>query len=165
MYQTYDIETEPRGDVLTSLLAFCASRSTTALLVIREKDWLNNTARRVLSELEPHLLSKEESSEWPGTRLLSETATVLRYSVTPGFVSVLRNQTDALYQWQQPERPEDLCFLRQDGTTLLVTITHESDAYLELEEDEYREIMRLVPALRLSAHSAQESRNPSTLRG
>jgi len=154
MRQTYDIETEPRRDMLTSLLAFCGARSTTALLIVREKDWLTDAARRVLSELEPHLLSKTESAEWPGTRLFAGSATVLRYLVTPIFVSLLQSQTEGLYQWQQPERPEDLCFLRQDGTPLLVTITHESDAYLELEEDEYREIMRFVPALRLSAHSA-----------
>lgn len=152
MRHTYDIIAEPHDGALAELITFCADRSKEVLLVVREKDWLTDSARRFLSEVSPWLISQEQSSEWPGTCLISATASISKFSITPHFMSILREHVTRLYQWQQPDLPEDLCFIRQDGTPLLVTITHEHDAYMELEEDEYRDFNRLVPSVCLAEH-------------
>ncbi|PIE57119.1 MAG: hypothetical protein CSA34_00450, partial [Desulfobulbus propionicus] len=62
---------------------------------------------------------------------------------------------EGLYEWQQPKQLEDLCFLRQDGTTLLATISHENDDYLELTLEGYREFVRLMPSLRIVQHKCR----------
>lgn len=152
MQQVYDIKAEPRGDLYKSLVEFCAVRSRILLLVLRDVEWLTDSARSLFQRLEPFLLSKQKATEWPGTRLTEGQATVFRYRTAPELVRLIQDATEGLYEWQQPERPEDLAFLRSDETPLLVTISHESDAYLELSEDEHYDMIHALPLLSVSKH-------------
>jgi hypothetical protein len=54
----------------------------------------------------------------------------------------------ALYEWRQPNYPEDLCLLRQDRSPWLVSIAHENDSYLCLSSGKEKEdIIINVPEL------------------
>jgi hypothetical protein len=54
---------------------------------------------------------------------------------------------EGLYEWQQPERPEDLALLRRDGTPLLGSSAHERDGFLVLDEDELERLSLTLPWL------------------
>ena len=102
-------------------------------------------AQRRLSEF---LFAEKEACSWPGTQLHgSRRAIVSHYELNPDSAKILAEIADGLYQWQQPQLPEDLCILRQDGTPWLVSIAHESDAYLELTRDEKAQLADDLPAL------------------
>jgi hypothetical protein len=55
--------------------------------------------------------------------------------------------TKSLYQWRYPDLPEDLCLLRSDETSWLVTVAHEDIGYFELFEDEWLRLQKNLPGL------------------
>lgn len=61
---------------------------------------------------------------------------------------VLADAATSLYAWRQPELPEDLAFLRADGSVVLATIAHERDAFMELAPHEAARASDAVPWLR-----------------
>lgn len=153
MRKTYNIIEEPQGDLYRTLLDYCNAHAQIVLLVLREADWIEHSARAFLEQFRSILISQEQSTDWPGTRLTSGTATIFRYHITPDLIDHLKAKVEGLYEWQQPERLEDLCFLREDGTALLATIAHENDAYLELTSEEHKDLLRLLPALHIVSNS------------
>jgi hypothetical protein len=60
---------------------------------------------------------------------------------------VLRRAANALYEWQQPDRPEDLAFLRDDDTPWLFSIAHEDEAFLVVTERELESTRARLPRL------------------
>ncbi|MBX3128286.1 MAG: hypothetical protein KF718_16295 [Polyangiaceae bacterium] len=67
--------------------------------------------------------------------------------MTDKLVEILVRASDSLYGWQQPQLPEDLAFLRTDGSTVLGTVAHEEDGWLELADQEYSSIVASCGAL------------------
>jgi hypothetical protein len=153
MRHTYDITEEPRDEVYRALVDFCAARAATVLLVLREMDWLDDSARAFISQFQKSALQEQNATEWPGTKLTSRTATLFRYRITPDLIDYLKTNADGLYEWQQPERLEDLSFLREDGSTLLATIAHEHDAYVVMTPAEYKGLSQSLPALHVVKHT------------
>jgi len=100
-----------------------------------------------VGELFSHATSDSESSEWPGTRLLRHNARVIKLPATEEVVGVLLELADSLYSWRHPDLPEDVFFLRADGSPLMGSIAHEADAFLEISPDEESEIVGQVPEL------------------
>lgn len=154
MREIYDIIEEPQGTLYRALLDYCNAHAQIVLLVLREVDWIEPPAREFLERFRSILISQEQATEWPGTRLTSGTATIFRYHITSDLIDYLKTTVEGLYEWQQPECLEDLCFLRQDGTPLLVTIAHENDAYLELTSEEHKDLLRLLTALHVVRHES-----------
>jgi len=77
--------------------------------------------------------------------LLEETADVLTFRLERAVVALLAEHASSLYDWRQPELPEDLCLLREDGDAALVTIAHEHDAYLILSPAELDRLEAEIP--------------------
>jgi hypothetical protein len=102
---------------------------------------------RLLTDLAPFMTEAQRSSEWPGTKLLDGTACVRQFRIDPESVSILQEAVGSLYDWRQPELPEDLCFFASDGEPWLVSIAHETDAYFYLSRQQRVELFRCVPAL------------------
>jgi hypothetical protein len=152
MLKTYDISEEPQDDLYKALIDYCKVYAGTVLLVLREPDWIEPSIPMFLEQFRTILIMQENVKEWPGTKLMGEAATVFKYRLTSDLADYLKNEVNGLYKWQQPQRLEDLCFLRQDGTALLVTIAHENDAYLELTDEEHENILQVLPALKIIDH-------------
>lgn len=154
---TFDLLAEPTGDLYRELLDFAVGECRTALLVVRKSPPLAPQGRELLNRLKPFLASKEESKVWPGTELspgadpqfvaLVETASVYRYDYEPECAEFFKQTTDRLYAWLQPELPEDLCLLRDDGSEWLVTIAHEHDCYLCLSCEEHARLVNAIPQI------------------
>jgi len=145
----FDIVSEPVDGTYRQLLAQCRKYSSTAILVLRDPDDLSPVASGLLNRIQPWCISKDKRSEWPGTIMRNFLATVYTYRLDPALVTELQTVATGLYQWIQPELPEDPCLLRPDGTPLLVTIAHERDAYLIVSQQEVDSLLSTVPGLAL----------------
>jgi hypothetical protein len=100
-----------------------------------------------LARLGPFRIDAVRAREWPGTILLADQALVYSHRVAPGLQQVLQELASHLFEWGHPGAPEDLCFFRNDGSVILVTISHERDAYLLLSEQEFQHLPAKAPHL------------------
>ena len=144
----YTFLTEPRHNAYRELLRLSGAFCSEAILVRRDSLDVSARFEQVMTALRPFIVRIAETSEWPGTVLLTETATVSRFSLYAESIEILSSYADGLYSWRQPDLPEDLCLLRPDGQPFLVTIAHERDAYLDLAE-EAESFLRAASMLRL----------------
>lgn len=143
----YGFAREPRVDEVNDLMYAAHRFCSTLTLVVRPNLGVSERAQTVLDRLSPHLLERKKSSRWPGTELLVDTATVYRFAISAGTLHLLLEWATPLFDWQQPQLPEDLYFLREDGTEWLVTIAHERDAYLSVTPEELTVIEAEYPRL------------------
>ncbi|WP_344234779.1 hypothetical protein [Kribbella hippodromi] len=60
-------------------------------------------------------------------------------------LEVLVSSASSLYDWVNPMLPEDLHFLRSDGSVVLGTVAQEDDAWLQLTPAEYEGIAARIP--------------------
>jgi hypothetical protein len=133
----YSFVREPRGAEYRALIRAIATLSAEVMLVVQDNLGLEVQGGQVLQDLQGSLIGETRSSSWPGTTLIGHEASVFRFRVDENVVAVLTRVAEGLYDWRQPTRPEDPCFLRSDGTAILSTIAHERDAVLEIDGPEY----------------------------
>lgn len=136
---------EPRGNVYKALLQYACDNYPFFQLVVRPELEVNENGERVQEELSAFEISRTKEKEWPGTILFTEEfATVVRYNLNEQSSEILERTVQGLFDWQQPDCPEDLCILRSDGSPWLVSIAHEGYAHLEITEDEKVELFNLL---------------------
>jgi hypothetical protein len=145
----FDLLAEPIGDLYQDLLDFAVGECGIALLVLHKTPPLSEYGAAVMAQLERFLRSREQSHTWPGTEIdpSGEPASVFRYDYGPECAGVLKQATNRLYGWVQPELPEDLCLLRGDGSHWLVTLVHDHDGYLCLSPEEKDRLVEALPRI------------------
>jgi hypothetical protein len=148
--RNYSIKTEPRDHVYRSLFSLALKWCDTFILVMANERLLHASGRDTLHRLQPFLIARTQESEWPGTKLVGPTATVSRFKLCDETVAILGSVCSGLYDWVEPQLPEDPCMFRADGTPWLVTIAHERDAYMPLSEAERRVVRDHLPGLALA---------------
>jgi hypothetical protein len=136
----FTLTKELEGEELKQFLDICAKFCKKALLVIQPGLEFSEKAKIFLGKMEKYVIEDECKSEWPGTRLYGDKAEVRIYRLCPGSLDLIKTGVDKLYQWQQPDNPEDLCFLRDDNTPFFITIAHEHDSYLEITAKEKKKL-------------------------
>jgi hypothetical protein len=143
----YVLSGDPCGPEYQSLVEYCCSNASDMILVVRDPTTEGGpTLERKLAQLRPHVIAVSRTAEWPGTILYGDEADVFRYRVSSGLEQELK-QMECLWDWIHPDAPEDPCFFRANGEVLLVTTSHERDAYLVLTAEEYEALQRTLPAL------------------
>jgi hypothetical protein len=145
----YDLEAEPSLALYHGLIDFALECCPLALLVLRPELELAEAGQEVLGSLDPYVEERVKSTRWPGTEIFGAQADVFYFRLEAGSAKVLREATDHLFGWRQPDLPEDLCFLREGRTPWLVTISHERDGYFVFNEVEVREIVQALPDLKI----------------
>lgn len=135
---------EPVGPLYRELVDFCCSVATELMLVVREPA---PPIEEALRHMRPDFLRAELVYEWPGTILLhGGQATAHWYMVSHRLRENLKALADGLFEWVG-FRPEDPCFLRANGQVLLVTTSHERDAYMFVTKEERESLERDFPRL------------------
>jgi hypothetical protein len=118
------------------------------VLVVRTD--MNIPGMSFLIELEPYLTSKRRQDRWPGTITFElPLPLVCKYELTPSSASILASRLSSPWVLQTPQFPEDLSFLRADGTVWFASISHERDAYFSVDEQELLELRGAFGGLQL----------------
>lgn len=139
----------PHGDEYARLLEAVADLSAFFGVVVRsEQVRLSEEAKGLLRQLEPQRVSVEWTARWPGTEMiggrLSERSV---FNVCEETVQLLKDAADGLFQWVNPRLPEDLHFLRFDGSTVMGSIAQHDDVWLELDAIDLKRWGREAPRL------------------
>lgn len=153
--ERYTLGDEPTGRAYRALLDYALGTCNSALVVVRSADE-SEAAKAILERLRPYVISERRESRWPGTELLDDTASVVKFRYDRAVADVLKMGTDHLFGWIEPGLPEDLCLIRPDGRPWLVSIAHEHDGYLDLDPGQYSSLVLKVP-LRLIRESPYQN--------
>ena len=126
------------GELYAALLRALATLATTIGMIIRsDKVTLTPRAAGLLAALEPYLIRIEQVEEWPGTRLVGgRTSLRYLYRLTPSSLNLALEASNDIFEWVNPNLPEDIHFLRQDGSTVLGSIAQEDAVWLDIGDDE-----------------------------
>lgn len=144
----FDIVREPRGDVLNKLIDV-ALEACDRFTIERSEMVMSQRGAEVFRRLQPFLLSRAEVSETPGSIYVPpDTITLCTYSLDEEAAEVIRDATDALYGWVEPDLPQDLCFLR-GSAPWLINNAPDRAACLVVSDEEAEAIRRAVPGLSL----------------
>ena len=111
------------------LLEFALDKADKFSLVWRNFAF-DDSAFRLIEDLQPWLLSDYSSSSWPGTEISGEKARVKTYEVNPQTIELLKC-VSSVFEWQAPKYPEDLAFYR-DKEVLFGSVAHEGDAWFTI---------------------------------
>lgn len=90
--------------------------------------------KNLLDDLSPYFIERREVMEWPGTKLLLDQAALYLFELNNESAFILSQYDDYIFNWIQPELPEDVVFY-QNENPIFISITHERDAYFELNVD------------------------------
>lgn len=138
----------PVGKVYQEVIDYCCAHAHAVLLVIREPDGTPcSELREAMARLSPYASSVVRSNKWPGTILYDGDAELHEFRIEAGLAEVLKSMQNGLFEWVHPSAPEDLIFLRESGDPVLVTISHERDAYMILAGREREVIADQYPGL------------------
>jgi len=141
---------EPQGETYLSLLQFALNSRSTFSLVWREQFAFDASAREIDDALRVAFVREIRTSEWPGTVLLADFATVRFYQMSPETLLIL-GKVLRLYAWGAPERPEDLAFYADGGQPRLASISHECDAFIFPSATNMQRLAVEVPSLHLAS--------------
>lgn len=101
---------------------------------IREGFKSTATIEMLLNDLSNYLIDKTIVNEWPGTKLLLGNASLFKYHLNDQTIFILSNYSNDIFDWVLPNLPEDL-ILYKDDKPIFISITHEKELYLEIEDD------------------------------
>ncbi len=147
---TYWIYREPTGKDYAQLIDFCTKRCPKCTFAMERPRQFGKNCHQFLASQKEHLIEVADQMEWPGTKLVSSSAHVYWYRVTPELIATLKAKVGNLYDWVLPDLPEDLAFYWPDGRPLLGSSSHERFTFINLAQKERDEFKQEVPGLRLS---------------
>jgi hypothetical protein len=153
----YSFVGNPCGINYQALIQFCCQNAAEMTLVVRDPNLsLPAELQHSIAELRAECINVIRTDRWPGTILYEAEADLWRYRVNGDLCAKICRR-ECLYDWLHPRAPEDPCFFRKDGSELLVTISHEADAYLQLTEAEHRSLVVAFPDLDRLLRREEES--------
>ena len=112
----------------TELLEELLKISNKFSFVIRSDYIITEAEKNILSLFEKYLLLETEVEAWPGTILYGNKARIFFYSFNKESLGLLKKTSNNLYEWLHPEKPEDLCFYKNENP-VFASISHEHDSY------------------------------------
>ncbi len=143
----YVLKNEPSPSAFCDILDYGVGKCGSLLLVIQPLNRMSPDGVAVLKKLEPYLAEKKVTNKWPGHKMSAGNALVHKYKYEDPFVKAIQDINDHLYGWLQPNFPEDICLMRENGEPWFVSITHEKDSYFSLLEEEKNALVQKIPEL------------------
>ncbi len=131
------------GRVYKEFIDLAASLSDKFLLVERNDMNSSDNLIKVLKKLESSLIEMREQSEWPSAMLTESTAKVYYYKIDDNSKNVLKEQVNSLFSWEQPDLPEDLCFINGDESWISTSSHEEHCDIISEDEDIIDSILRI----------------------
>lgn len=138
--EIYEFRSTPReADYEAVILSSAALAQEVGYVIRPNETGMSDRGKQVIRELQPKLVRQSKVWTWPGSEIL-ETASpydYLVYGCDPDVVQVLLSASQRFEDWANPDLPEDLHFLRDDGSVILGSIAQEDYVWLELTPQEY----------------------------
>jgi hypothetical protein len=145
--ETYWLKFEPTDSLYRHLIRTAVLEAQVAYLVLPDGT-VAPSVENALQKLRVDEIGRKTVREWPGTTLLGrDAATLIEYRCTRTLATVLTSLTNSLYKWLEPDLPEDLGFIRSDGSVWLASTSHEKCAFLEFSSEELSSLTRREPDL------------------
>jgi len=161
---TFSLTSEPAGVLYRALLQEAIATAAVGYLIVRTGANFDQTARDLQNRLRRETTVRRNVAEWPGTTLLAGgRATMTEYRCSTRLFDALISVTDRLYGWLYPRLPEDLGFLRSDGSVWLATIAHEAQGFMSLTPAEHDDLARRLPELVRLLEPDRRHRKPRRL--
>ena len=121
-------------------------------LVIRDYPF-NKKQEEFLLKLSLYEVSRVLTKEWPGTRLLGKNSAYLfNYKFCQSSIDILNCFVKDLFELYEQNLPEDICLYREDSTPLFISISHEKDAFISVDEEEFKFIEWKIPRLKVESY-------------
>lgn len=138
------IESNPKGKVYRDLIDLVFEICDEFVLVVRKDISVTANVNHVLEKLQSSLKEVKEQFEWPGTIYFGEEpALVYYYNTDSNAKKILKQESNSLHDWIQPNLPEDLSFIK-NHKPWLINVSHESESYIETEDEyEIDKIMKI----------------------
>lgn len=150
--------TDPKGEAYKRLIDFVVER--TEQFVLSEMDPATENRKRyveLMRKLEPFLIEQctmEQMQRKSGSNYSEGTYYIYRCCKDAG--CVLKEAANGLYDWLQPNMPEDLCFWDANGADYLYTIAHEEMCGIRMNEEEAIQLADLIPGLFIELDSHRD---------
>lgn len=144
-----EVHNNPSGDAYRQLIDVAFDKSERFHLVVRKEFALSDRAKQLLDDLKPSLMKKVTSSEWASTVLVEGTADVYYYKADQHAHDVLQRAANTLYDWQQPDLPEDVAFFKAQGEAWLAASSREAHCHLTITHEELQQLAEKIPTLTL----------------
>ncbi|WP_461204952.1 stage III sporulation protein AH [Clostridium sp. DL1XJH146] len=143
-----DINSEPKDKVYRDLINLAFKVCDEFILVVRKDFKLSNEASSIMDKLQPYLKKVKKQNEWPGTWSAREVK-VHYYEMDERAKEILKQEANSLYSWMQPNKPEDLCFLK-NGEPWLINTAHEGESYILISDKKEIDGLEKIDGLKIS---------------
>lgn len=139
----------PYKDVVDN---FVGREGCTIGFVVFDEGGLSAQGRTLISGLFPYLVASERTLKWPGTtQLAGKGVEMFTYELNHQSAEIITNCAESLFDWLEPELPEDLFILDRAHVERLVSVVHEGEAFLTLEPSDLLAV-RLLAEGRIVEH-------------
>lgn len=140
--QFMKFDVDPSGNVFVALMDVLFDLSDYFYLVIRNEIDGIERAIKVIEQLSGYRIAERDQRSWGGTLLGygATPATVFYYKSCEYTKKLFLSNSNSLYEWILPSKPEDPSFVR-DGKYLMISTTHERLGFLNYAHPVLRERM------------------------
>lgn len=145
--RTLDVQKNISKAEFVYLLEYISNFAFAFTFVVRSEMEISSDAQLLIKRLGNSLIENKKVSEWPGTKLLDGTAELYKYKLDAISKATLIEIGCGLFDWIQPSMPEDLSFLYQNGQNCLTSISHEKDAWLSINDNEYLDVVKKLDGI------------------
>ncbi len=126
--QVYNLKSEPVENTYKQLIEFAFSVSDSFMLVERDDVIKNNSLKKFLDKISKYQIDVMHKSSFAGTQILGGSkAKVFCYKTNNDVKDILLSCSSGLYDWVQPNLPEDLSFML-NNLYVLINTAHEKSS-------------------------------------
>lgn len=130
----YFLGVEPSGGSYEQLIEDAQASCSLFALTLRDPRLYSPHVRSVWESLQKWAAPSDETmiARPSLTAVLGAVDDLGLFRLERKSAAFLRGAVQRLFDWGQPDWPDDLCFVRDDGSLWLSTISHEFDAVIDL---------------------------------
>lgn len=149
----YEISSSLEGDEYQALIEVASARGLLGLLVQRPNLGLSSAGKKLLLDLGPFVEYRKSTSTWPGTSLLEGSAELAVFRLDSAVIALLLGAANGVFEWAQPELPEDLGFVDQSGRAWFASVAHERAAFIDLSPWDLQQLRHHASSFRFAEAS------------
>ena len=144
---TYSLTHDLNGSLYAALLDAALADCRFVVLTLPPRFLLSRQTRKVLKRLKPYLVEDKWTDDAAGAVQLGTRIHEFRYTYNLHSATILKNVSDSLFGWRQPQRPENLSLRRPDLSYWLVSAGDQQSGWFTLTQLEWQQLRQAVPGI------------------